>query len=391
MSCDKTDISDEQAKSFIKFYSSISSDLGKDVRTTSDGDYLVLGTITTATNGMDIILFKTDKFGNKLWARTYGYEEDEDAANLQLLNSGELLIFGTSSSDSTNKDFFLIITDSEGNEKWSRTYGDISYEEGYYAIQTNGGDFAMVGSTTGDIAGTNLSDIDANRDALVYLVNNQGDSIINDNLFSVSTYSEIGKQIFEIENGVFFVIGDKSPAGLREIAYYVLDTSLKVGYPFPLPEVVTSSVSFSYARILPNQELIILGNQITNQLSDIYLMSFNVSYDTELQLTLNFQKTIQSNGDNQGNRFCITNNNEYAIIGTTNGPGSNGGYDAYLLTVDKDGNELYSQTYGYVDNESGNAICVTPDNGFIFTGSAELSDNSMISLIKTLPGGELLE
>lgn len=60
-SCDKLDISNVQADSFIKLFGSWSSDIGKDVKSFNNG-YILLATIAHPNReDSDIALIKTDK------------------------------------------------------------------------------------------------------------------------------------------------------------------------------------------------------------------------------------------------------------------------------------------------------------------------------------------
>jgi len=77
--------------------------------------------------------------------------------SLAKTNDGGFILAGvTSSIDTSNFDFWLVKTDSAGNEQWNSTYGELDvyyngtypvprYEDASSAIQTNDGGYAITG------------------------------------------------------------------------------------------------------------------------------------------------------------------------------------------------------------------------------------------------------
>lgn len=81
----------------------------------------------------------------------------------------------------------------------------------------------------------------------------------------------------------------------------------------------------------------------------------------------------------------------YAVAGYTNSFG-NGGYDMYLLCIDKNGNEIWSKTYGGSDWDFAYSMILTSDGGFLLAGStASLgAGNDDAYLVKTDANGDTL-
>ena len=81
----------------------------------------------------------------------------------------------------------------------------------------------------------------------------------------------------------------------------------------------------------------------------------------------------------------------YIVAGYTNSFG-NGGYDMYLLRLDKSGNELWSRTYGGTDWDFAYALRATADGGFILAGSTGSygAGNDDVYLVKTDANGDTL-
>lgn len=81
----------------------------------------------------------------------------------------------------------------------------------------------------------------------------------------------------------------------------------------------------------------------------------------------------------------------YAVAGYTNSFG-NGGYDMYLLRIDKSGNELWSKTFGGNDWDFAYAMITTNDGGFLLAGSTASfgAGNDDAYLVKTDASGDTL-
>ncbi len=77
------------------------------------------------------------------------------------------------------------------------------------------------------------------------------------------------------------------------------------------------------------------------------------------------------------------NNGGYLIVGTSASSGA-GGDDVFLVKIDEDGNELWSQTYGTPQSDNGRGVAEASD-GYLVTGTAHNPDNNSddIILLKT--------
>ncbi len=119
---------------------------------TSDGGYALVGPgePQDGGNSPDFWLVKTDELGNMQWNQTYGGTKDEFAFSMIQTSDGGYAIAGYTESYSSGgyNDFWLVKTDSLGNEQWSKTYGGTGNEGANWLIQTVDGGFAIAGWTT---------------------------------------------------------------------------------------------------------------------------------------------------------------------------------------------------------------------------------------------------
>jgi len=83
---------------------------------TPDGGYVILGlTRSSGTGFSDLWFFKTDSLGNMLWSRTYGGPAGDFGVEVrQTSDGGYVLVGSTSSFGAGSRDVYLIKTDENG-------------------------------------------------------------------------------------------------------------------------------------------------------------------------------------------------------------------------------------------------------------------------------------
>jgi hypothetical protein len=138
------------SKTFGKEY----YDCGYSVNQTTDGGYIITGSIKTnddVTDSGEVYVIKTDSLGDSLWARVFGGSESDVGYSVYQTVDGGYIITGYTASFSTlsNKEIYLIKLDSLGDSLWTRTYGDSLYHDiGFSVLQTSDGGYVICGGTT---------------------------------------------------------------------------------------------------------------------------------------------------------------------------------------------------------------------------------------------------
>jgi hypothetical protein len=111
------------------------------------------------------------------------------------------------------------------------------------------------------------------------------------------------------------------------------------------------------------------------------------SYDLWLVKTnatgaLEWQKTFGGTGAEYGNQIIETNDGNYAILGSATSidgdlTDNNGLFDYWLFKINPEGNIIWQKNYGGSQNDRGQGISKTDDNGFILTGYSNSSDGDL--------------
>jgi hypothetical protein len=115
---------------------------------TSDGGFaLVCSTYSFGAGYADFWFIKTDEFGNIEWNQTYGGAEMDIPTSLLQLTDGSFAIAGNTDSFGNNGvyDFWLIKTDNRGNVEWNQTYGTEACDVTPCLVQTSDGGYALAG------------------------------------------------------------------------------------------------------------------------------------------------------------------------------------------------------------------------------------------------------
>ncbi len=146
----------EGNKVFSKTFGDVEEDLGYCVKQTIDGGYIVVGgTKSFGSGSYDVYLVKTDANGNKIWQKTFGGSYEDWGYSVCQLNDGGYIISGfTSSFGSGMGDVWIIRTDSLGNKKWDKTFGDNQDDGGVDIKVTADNGFIIAGvhgSNSGDV------------------------------------------------------------------------------------------------------------------------------------------------------------------------------------------------------------------------------------------------
>jgi len=106
-----------------QFYGGNDSDWGSDLVQTPDHGFLLLGWTRSFGGGQrDFYLVKTDSLGNQQWQKTYGGSTDEGGSSIIQLMDGNYLLTGSGSQGSAGSIGRLYKVRSDGTQIWAKTY-----------------------------------------------------------------------------------------------------------------------------------------------------------------------------------------------------------------------------------------------------------------------------
>jgi hypothetical protein len=138
--------------SFMEFNRTFGGDDSDSINSaypTSDGGYILAGTTQSYGSGnRDAWLIKTDAQGNELWNKTFGgVYDDWGRSALPTSDGGYIMVGSTRSFRAENTDTWLIKTDSQGQEVWNRIFGGANTDEALSVQHTDDGGYILAGWT----------------------------------------------------------------------------------------------------------------------------------------------------------------------------------------------------------------------------------------------------
>jgi len=371
---------DKEVVTFEKTFGGSESDEGFSVEETTDSGFIIAGyTYSYGNGGQDLYLIKTDMNGNELWSRTFGESNNDVGVSVAETDDGGFIITGsTSSYGNGSYDVYLLKTDMNGNELWSRTFGGIGSDYGNSVEETTDGGFIITGSTSSY----------GNGSYDVYLLKTDMDG---NELWSRTFGGSEGDAGFSVEettDGGFIITGNTGSYGNGSRDVYLIKTDSN-GTELWSKTFGGSEGDYGYSVAEADDEgFIITGytRSYGNEGADVYLLKTDMN-GNEL-----WSKTFGGIGYDIGAFVEETLDGGFIITGSSSY--GNGGIDAYLIRTNMNGTELWSKTFGGSEDDYGYSVEETSDGGFIITGLTYSygngGENADVYLVKTdMNGTEL--
>ncbi len=340
---------------FERMYGSPYDDWGSSVQQTSDGGYIITGYSDLLDTGDgNVYLVKTDANGDTLWTKDYGGSDYDEAYSVRQTRDGGYIIAGfTSSFGAGKEDVYLIKTDANGNELWTKTYGGRKEDWAHSVQQTQDGGYILVGETEsfGDVSGN------------VYLIKTDasGDSVW------ARTYGgsrrDWGFSVDQTPDGGYILAGFTSSYGAGNDDVYLVKTDA-IG-----DTVWTRTFGGTYSewgysvQATEDGGYIVTGWQIpfVSGNHDVYLIK------TDAVGGLLWERTYGGSESDVGHSVQQTLDGGYIVAGYTQSFGA-GGRDVYLIKTDDSGDTLWTETYGGSGFDACYHVEQTVDGDFVGVG-----------------------
>ena len=180
---------------------------------TTDGGYIATGwTGSYGAGSADVWLIKIDSNGGEEWNHTFGGTGLDGGNHVEQTADGGYIITGLLEAPIGNTNLFLLKTDINGNEEWSKTLGGPLYEEGSCVAQTADGGYIITGYTTATGAGD------------IWLVKTFDDGTIEWDYSFGGTATDIGHSVQQTSDGGYFIAGDYTDPDTQITDMYLIKT-----------------------------------------------------------------------------------------------------------------------------------------------------------------------
>ena len=113
-----------------------------------DDNSCILSGQTDCNDVQDAYVLKTDAEGNEVWSKTFGNKPFHEYGNsIYPTKDGGFIMCGTNKTIDGNNNVYLAKIDAKGNVVWEKTIGGPGYDWGSSVSVTKDGDYIVLGYT----------------------------------------------------------------------------------------------------------------------------------------------------------------------------------------------------------------------------------------------------
>ncbi len=205
------------AQNFFRSYGNTDDEVANDVIETKDSAFFLFGTSSSFVDGTsNFYLIRIDSTGAFGWSKSYGGNGIDQGHSISLKPNGHYLLTGYSNSFNSGYDILNIEIDSLGNEIWSKNIGGDDWDFAYGNLTLSNGNSLIAGST--------FSYGNGNRDAFLWMIDDNGDSLWM-KTFGSTEDDEMRKSIFTSTGEIISVGYTTVTTGDRDILLVKMKTN----------------------------------------------------------------------------------------------------------------------------------------------------------------------
>ena len=360
---------------WAKTFGGKGADGGKDVCETDDGGFLITGyTFSEGSSDADVLVLKIDSQGKKIWSKVIGGKGTEYAYGSAKVKDGYLVTGYTTSFGKGSKDVYLIKLDKEGNEIWSKTYGGESWDVGMSVCETGDGGYAVCGFTHS--FGEGEEDI--------YLIKTDSDGKeIWSKTYGGERY-EIGNSVFLTDDNGFLITGTTGTFGRGNCDYYLIKTDSDGNEIWAKPYGTQGRRGYGYdwcnsAFMTKDRKIIMTGQTDFTDIQDALVFKIDAEGNEE------WKKPFGNNPFyDYGNSVCETDDGNYIIAGVTKSIVRNKdtyNNDIYIAKLDSEGNIVKTKSFGGEKPDWINSVVLTEDGDILALGHTASSGNGSYDIL----------
>ena len=346
---------------FDKNFGGSESDLGESLIETSDGGFLLAGTTESfGARGIDLWLIKTDAEFNMQWNKTYGGEENEMGGYvIETVDGGYALVGSTSSYGSGEVDLWLIKLESNGIVQWSQNYGGAGTERASSAIQTLDGGFVIVGTQYPSSSG--------NFDFLITKTDSNGVEQWSRSYGDI--YWDEATSVIQTDDKGFLIAGWKytlSSGHGANTDFWLVKTNSEGDIEWSNAYGGSGMDQASCVVQTHDGGYAVFGFSNSYGLKQYDYLLIKINDKGELQWSKTYGEPEPNMESDRGYSAIVTSDGGFALAGYSDSYGEKG--DFWLIKTDSDGVVEETQTFGGDSFECANCVIEISDGEYVLFG-----------------------
>ncbi len=291
-----------------------------------------------------------------VWSKTYGGSDDDFARSISGTEDGGFIIAGYTGVMPDNFDMYVIKIDAMGNPQWQTTYGGEGWDTGSAITQCRDEGFIIAGYTNSYGKGWN--------DIFLVRIDRQGNTIWQKTFGGCN--EDGASAVIETIDGGFIIAGETTSFG--EGDYDVLLVKLDAAGNIIWRRTIGGSECDGCQDIQQTYDggFILVGDTKSAETAwhDVSL----IKLDREGRVC--WSKTFGGKDFDCGEAVRQTKDRGFIITGWTRSFGE-GLSDVYLIKTDRDGELLWTRTYGGPQHDFGFNVEQTFDGGYLIIGDTK--------------------
>jgi hypothetical protein len=239
---------------------------------------------------------------------------------------------------------------------WSKTYGGYNQDYAFSIQPTSDGGYIITGLTSSFGAGGDD----------VYLVKTDA----NGNAIWTRTfggpYEDWGRSVKQTKDGGYIIAGWTTSFGAGNRDVYLIKTDGNGNALWTKTFGGTNEERGYFVQQTPEEGYIVVGTTWSFGAGggDVYLIK------TDANGNALWTRTYGGSGYDFCRSIQVTPDSGFVLTGQTSSFG-HGGWDVYLIKTNKNGDAIWTRTYGGPDDDLGCSVGLTSDGGYIITGGAK--------------------
>ncbi|KAF0204325.1 MAG: hypothetical protein FD170_230 [Bacteroidetes bacterium] len=321
-----------------------------DVCSTGDG-YIIVAERESNTLGSDIILIRTDLYGNLVWQKFIGgtssdvpyriFPAGNDCYYISAISASEDGDISNNPYPDGYVNFWLFMINGSGDIIWDKMYGGTCFDQGWTACHTHDGDIVSLGYTCSDDG--DISNYFGSWDTWLLRTDSLGNKVWD---FTIGTeFLDFPNSITQTSDRGFLVASGSMPTTGGNITCTPFNYENSDIVLFK----IDSSANIEWQKCIGGSDSEVLADIL--EIEDGYMLAAKVSAD---------------DGDMAGSGY------HYGTL-----PQGHPSSDVWLAKMDFEGNIIWHKCYGGTHNEWPNSIFPTPDGGYIVIGETYSNDGDV--------------